>query len=171
MRHTCSSDEYLQPGKELVCILVLPEVQALAVIVFESIPERTGDVVILISQCQVCKHILHNQQFYMSAQSFLQQVQVQVCRGSCRQSALRFTFALPLALGRLVTLSCRCQARHLYAGQEVKACQQQPISKKATLVLAKLETLCLPAFERRRSLSDHQKTQVLTAASCVWRAA
>ena len=75
MQHTCSSDGHPQPGKELVCILVLPEVQALAIIVFESIPERTGDIVILISQCQICKHILHDQQFQMSTQSFLQQVQ------------------------------------------------------------------------------------------------
>ena len=170
MRHTCSSDEYLQPGKELVCILVLPEVQALAVIVFESIPERTGDVMVLISQCQICKHILHDQQFYMSAQSYLQQVQVQV-QGCLQTTALWSTFTLLLALGGPVTLSCCCQAWHLYAGQNFKACQQQPISKKATLILARLETPCLPASERRRSLSDHQKTQVLTAASCVWRAA
>ena len=80
MQHTCSSNGHLQPGKELICILVLPEVQALAVIVFESIPERTGDIVILVSQCQIRKHILHDQQCQMSAQSFLQQVQVQVQR-------------------------------------------------------------------------------------------
>jgi len=139
MQHACSSNGHLQPGKELICILVLPEVQALAVIVFESIPERTGDIVILVSQCQIRKHILHDQQCQMSAQAFCSRCRYR-CRGICRQTALWSTFTLANALGGLVRLSCQCQAHYLNAGQEFKASQQQPISKKATLVLAKLKT-------------------------------
>ena len=75
----------------------------------------------------------------MSAQSFLQQVQVKV-QGFLQTSAGVFIFPLPHAFGGLVTFSCRCQAQRLYAGQEFKARQQQPKSKKTILVLANLES-------------------------------
>ena len=74
----------------------------------------------------------------MSAQSFLQQVQVKV-QGFLQTSA-GVIFPLPQAFGGLVTFSCRCQAQRLYEGQEFKACQQQPKSKKTILVLANLES-------------------------------
>ncbi len=40
---------------------MLPQIQALAVIVLECVPERTWHVVILIGQRQVCKHVLRRQ--------------------------------------------------------------------------------------------------------------
>ena len=54
---------YLQSGKELICILVLPQVQALAVIILEGIPEGPRHIVVLIGQCQIGKHGLHQGMF------------------------------------------------------------------------------------------------------------
>ena len=57
--HVPSVKVYLQPGEELVSVLVFSQVQAGAIILLEGAPKCSGHMKLLVAQCQVGKHILH----------------------------------------------------------------------------------------------------------------
>ena len=53
-----SREACLQASEELVCILVLPQVQRRAVVVSECVPEAPGYAPPMVANCQLSKHFL-----------------------------------------------------------------------------------------------------------------